>query len=146
MAKTNTWETDILNMVFLNLAASLIGDASGLQPAGTVGSLYISLHTADPGEGGTQLTSESGYTGYARVAVARTVGGWTVGTGTVSNAAGVTFPPCSGGSSTVTYFGVGTNSAGAGKLLYRGLLVAPQLITAGVNPFFTTGDLTVTEE
>jgi hypothetical protein len=58
----------------------------------------------------------------------------------------VTFPPCSGGSSTVLYFGVGASSSGAGKLLYRGLLVAPQLIMAGVNPFFAAGFLTVTEE
>jgi len=146
MSKTNTWETDLLLLVFNNVAVSLVGDASGLQPSGVAGSLYVSLHTADPGETGTQLTSETGYTSYARVAVARTVGGWTVGTGTVSNAGGVTFPACTGGSSTVTYFGVGTSSSGAGKLLYRGLLVTPQLITSGVQPFFTTGDLTVTED
>jgi hypothetical protein len=146
MSKTNQWESDLLSLLFVNTAVTLVGDAGGLQPSGAAGSLYISLHTGDPGEGGSQTTSETAYGSYARVAVARTVGGWTVGTGTVSNAAGVTFPTCSGGSSTVSYFGVGTDPSGAGKLLYRGSLTAPIAITAGVTPFFATGDLTVTEE
>lgn len=146
MAKTNTWETDLLSLLFNNVAASLIGDASGLQPSGVAGSLYISLHTSDPGEGGNQTSFEPTYTGYARVAVARTVGGWTVGTGTVSNAGGITFASCTGGSSTVSHFGVGTDLSGAGKLLYRGPLVAPLAVSAGVTPFFSTGDLVVTEE
>ena len=34
------------------------------------GSLYVSLHTADPGVGGGQNTNEATYSGYARVAVA----------------------------------------------------------------------------
>jgi hypothetical protein len=145
MAKTNSWETDILNLVFNNVAAALIGDASGLQPAATAGNLYVSLHTADPGEAADQTTNETNYTSYARIAVARTVGGWTVGTGTVSNAAGVTFPTCTGGTSTVTYFGIGTALSGAGKLLYRAELVTPQLVAAGVTPFFATGDLVINE-
>jgi hypothetical protein len=146
MAKTNAWESNILSLLFTNVAATLIGDAPGLQPSGTAGSLYISLHTADPGEGGNQTTSEPTYTGYARVGIPRTVGGWTVGIGTVSNAVAINFPPCTGGSSTVTYFGVGTDLAGVGKLLYRAALTAPQVITSGVFPFFAIGDLTVTED
>jgi hypothetical protein len=146
MSKTNTWETDLLNLLFNNTAVTLVGDASGLQPSGVAGSLYVSLHTSNPGEGGNQTSFESGYTSYARVAVARTAGGWTVGLGTVSNTAPVTFPVCSGGSSTVTYFGLGTDASGAGKLLYTAQMVAPLVVTAGVTPFFSTGDLTVTEE
>ncbi len=39
-----------------------VGDASGLQNSATAGSLYLSLHTSSPGEGGTQATNEIAYT------------------------------------------------------------------------------------
>ena len=59
MSKTNTWENDLLKLVFQNTSASLIGDATGLVGSGVAGSLYVSLHTADPGEAGDQTTSET---------------------------------------------------------------------------------------
>lgn len=68
----------ILDLLFNNEAATGIGDAGGLLPSAAAGNLYVSLHTADPGAGGDQTTNEAAYTSYARVAVARTVAGWTV--------------------------------------------------------------------
>lgn len=68
---------DMLELYFNNTAHADIGDASGLQPAATEGSIYVSLHTANPA-GGNQSTSEATYTGYARVAVGRNSGAWTV--------------------------------------------------------------------
>ena len=87
MSKSNTFENDLLKHVFNNDAIALVGDATGLRGSTVAGSLYVSLHTADPDEGGDQTTSETAYTTYARVAVARTAGGWTVSGNTVSNAA-----------------------------------------------------------
>ena len=52
--------------------ASLLANAGGSP----LTSLYVSLHTANPGATGNQTTSEAAYTSYARVAVARTSGGW----------------------------------------------------------------------
>jgi len=82
--------------------------------------LYVSLHTADPGAGGSQNTSEATYTSYARVAVARTTGGWTTSSLTpgsqVVNAGAITFPQCTGGSNTITHWGIGLSSSGAGTL------------------------------
>jgi archaellum component FlaG (FlaF/FlaG flagellin family) len=75
MSKSNTFETDLLGLIFNNTDITLIGDAAGLQNSATAGSLYVSLHTADPGEAGDQITNETAYTNYARVAVARTGGG-----------------------------------------------------------------------
>jgi hypothetical protein len=66
MSKSNTWENDLLLLVFNNTNASLIGDATGLRGSTTAGSLYLSLHTADPGEAGNQSTNEIAYTSYAR--------------------------------------------------------------------------------
>lgn len=58
---SNAAATAFLNLFFKNTAWANIGDASGLQPSGTAGSLYLSLHTSSPGEGGTQSTNEIAY-------------------------------------------------------------------------------------
>jgi len=137
MSKTNTWENDLLKLVFQNTSASLIGDATGLVGSGTAGSLYVSLHTADPGEAGDQTTSETSYTSYARVAVARG-GAWTITLNSVSPTANIDFPACTGGSATITHFGVGTSSSGAGKLLYKGTVTPNIAVATGVTPRMTT--------
>jgi hypothetical protein len=146
MSKGNTFENDLLLLIFNNTAAALIGDASGLQPSATAGSLYVSLHTGDPGEAGTQTTNECAYTSYARVAVARSGAGWTVSGNAVTNAALVQFPQCTGGSETATYFAIGTASSGTGKVLYRGALSASLAISSGIQPQFAAGDLDGTED
>ena len=146
MSKSNTFETDLLNLVFVNTDITLIGDAAGLQNSATAGSLYVSLHTADPDEAGTQTTNETAYTNYARVAVARTVGGWTVSGNTVSNAALVQFAQCGVTGATLTHFGVGTDASGAGKLLYSGALTSSLAVSSGIQPQFAAGDLDVTED
>ena len=146
MSKSNTWETELLQLVFNNTAAALIGDASGLQPSATAGSLYVSLHTSDPGEAGNQTTNECAYTSYARVAVARSGAGWTVSANAVTNAALVQFPQCTGGSETATHFAIGTASSGTGKVLYKGALSASLAISSGIQPQFGAGDLDGTED
>ena len=138
MSKTNTFENDLLLHLFNNSAITLVGDAAGLLPSAAPGSLYISLHTADPGEAGDQTTSETTYTSYARVAVARSGAGWTVSGNSVSPAAAINFPACTGSTSTVTHFGVGTASSGAGKMLYKGTVTPNIAVSNGVTPQLTT--------
>jgi len=144
MSASNSYENSILALTFTNTAFALVGDASGLQPSGTAGSLYVSLHTADPGEAGAQNTSESAYTNYARVAVARSGAGWTVSTNTVTNAGAVTFPACGVTGSTITHFGVGTASSGAGVLLFSG--TCSLVVSSGVTPAFAIGQLSVSAD
>ena len=145
MSATNAFETALLQHIFQNAAIANIGDATGLPPAATAGSLFVSLHTADPGETGTQSTSEATYTGYARQAVARTAGGWTVSGNNASNTAAVTFGPCTAGTSTITHFGIGTASSGAGNLLFKGALTASLTVTTVSNATqtFAPGQLDV---
>lgn len=139
MSKSNAWENDLLKLLFNNTDAANIGDATGLRGSTSAGSLHISLHTADPGEAGDQTTNEIAYTSYARVAVARSTGGWTVTNNSVSPVSAITFPAGTGGSGTATHFGVGTASSGAGKLLYSGT-VSPNIVCGnGVTPQLTTG-------
>ena len=146
MSKGNTFENELLLLVFNNTAIALIGDASGLQPSATAGSLYVALHTSDPGEAGTQTTNEAAYTSYARVAVARSGAGWTVTGNAVTNAALVQFPQCTGSSETETHFSIGTASSGTGKILYRGALSASLAVSSGIQPQFGAGDLDGTED
>jgi hypothetical protein len=149
MSLTNTAESDLLALIFQNTNMGLVGDATGLRGSSTAGSLYISLHSSDPGEGGSQTTNEISYTGYARVGVARNGSQWTV-SGTaptqVQNTNVILFGECTVGSATAAYFGVGTDSSGAGKLLISGQLTAPLAISVGITPQFAANQLTVTAD
>ena len=145
MSKSNAMENGILELVFKNTNFANVGDATGLRGATTAGSLFVSLHTADPGEAGTQTTSEITYTSYARVAVARSGSGFTVSANSVSPAATVTFPTGTGGSGTATHFGIGTSTSGAGVLLYKGA-IAPNIVTGNaITPSLTTASA-ITED
>lgn len=139
MSKSNVFENDLLLLVFNNTNISLVGDATGLRGSTVAGSLYVSLHTAEPGEAGDQTTNETAYTNYARVAVARSGAGWTVSTNSVSNAAAIAFALCGLTGATITHFGIGTDSSGAGKLLYSG-----PLGTVIQGPFTAKADDTIT--
>jgi hypothetical protein len=139
MSKSDACENSLLLLLFNNTNFANVGDATGVRGSTAAGSFYVSLHTADPAEGGNQASSEVAYGGYARVAVARTAGGFTVTGNSVSPAATITFPVGSSGSGTATHFGIGTASAGAGVLLYSGT-IAPNLpVGTGLTPSLSTG-------
>lgn len=144
MSLTNTAEQAFLDLLFLNTDWANIGDASGLQNSASAGSFYISLHSADPGETGNQTTSEVAYTSYARVAVARTSGGFTRTGSSMANTALVQFPQCTGSTATATHFGIGTDSSGTGNLIAKGALTSSLSISNGIQPQFAAGALTVT--
>lgn len=139
MSKGNTFENDLLLLLFNNTNIALVGDATGLRGSSVAGSLYVALHTADPGEAGDQTTSEATYTGYARVAVARSGAGWTVTGNAVENAGAITFGACTSGSETITHWSIGVASSGASKILYRG-----SLGTVIQGPFTAKADDTIT--
>jgi hypothetical protein len=142
MSKGNTFENDLLKLIFNATAIANIADNAASSP---LTNLYVSLHTADPGEAGDQTTSEATYTSYARVAVARTSGGFTVTGNSVSPAADIVFPAATGGTNTITHFAIGTASSGAGKLLYSGTVTPNISVSSGVTPRLTTAS-TVTED
>lgn len=141
MSMSNASETNLLNLLFNNTDWANVGDAAGLQNSAAAGSFYVALHTADPGDAGNQSTNEVSYTGYVRVAVARTAGGWTVSGNQVSNTATVQFGECTAGSATATHFSVGLLTSGAGDILYSGSLSASRSISSGITPLFNAGAL-----
>jgi len=133
-----------LGFILQGLDASQINLADNAASS-PLTNLYVSLHTADPGEAGDQSTSEATYTSYARVAVLRTSGGWTVTNNSVSPVANIDFSNCTGGTNTITYFGVGTASSGAGVLYYSGTVTPSISVSSGVTPRLTTAS-TITED
>jgi len=142
MSKSNVYENDLLKLIFNATAIGNIADNAATSP---LTNLYVSLHTADPGEAGDQSTSEIAYTSYARVAVARTSGGWTVTANSVSPASAINFPAGTGGTGTATHFGVGTDASGTGKLLYSGTITPNIICGNGITPQLTTAS-TISEE
>lgn len=143
MSLTNQAETDLLKLLFNNTAWANVGDAAGLQPSAAAGSMFVSLHTADPTETGSQTSSEATYTSYARIAVARSAGGWTISGNNASNTAAVTFPAATGGSNTITHFGIGSDLSGAGNLFASGALDSSLAVSSGITPEFAIGELDV---
>lgn len=143
MSKGNTFENDFLALIFNATPIANMADNAASSP---LTNLYVSLHTADPGEAGGQATSECAYGSYARVAVPRSNVGWTVSGNQVQNAALVQAPQCASGSESITHFAIGTVSSGAGKVLYKGALSAPLSVSAGIQPQFPAGTLTITED
>ncbi len=146
MSATDAFETALVSLIFTNTSAANIGDATGLRGSNTAGSFYISLHTGDPGESGSQTTSEANYTSYARVAVARSGAGWTISGANAVNAAIISFPACTGGTSNVTHFGIGANTSGTGSLFFSGALSSSLAVSNGITPAFAIGTLTITAD
>jgi hypothetical protein len=142
VSKGNTFENDILALIFNATAIANIADNAASAP---LTSLYVSLHTGDPGDAGNQTTSECAYGSYARTAVARTSGGWTVSGNSVSPTANIDFIAATSGTETAQYAAVGTASSGSGKILYSGPISPNISISSGVTPRLTTAS-TITEE
>lgn len=134
-----TFCNDLLKLIFNATSIANIADNTATSP---LTNLYLALHTADPTSSGNQTSNEVSYTGYARVAVARTTGGFTVTSNSVSPVSTPSFPACTGGTATATFMSIGTASSGSGKILYAGPLSVSIVISTGVTP---TPGATVTE-
>lgn len=143
MSKGDTFENDFLKLIFNATAIANIADNAAASP---LTQLFVSLHTSDPGETGNQTTGEIAYTGYARQAVNRNTGGFTVTANSVSPVANIDFPEMTGGAGgTVTFAVIGTASSGTGKILWSGAVTPSIVVATGVTPRYKTTS-TVTED
>lgn len=155
MAKTTKFAAALLELILNNVPLAGIGDATGLRGSSADGSLYVALHTADPGEAGNQSTNEISYTGYARIAVARNPSSkkWTVtedagdSRGEAVNVDAILFGEMTGGTGgTATHFSVGEDPSGAGDILYKGALTPNIAVATAVQPRIPAGDALITED
>ena len=143
MPKSTSASNSILALIFNATTWADIAENDSSSPATN---LYLSLHTADPGVGGAQTTNETSYTNYARIAIARTTGGWDVpSSGATANAALAQFAQCGASGATLTHVAIGTASSGAGLVLYAGALTSSLAVANGIQPQFAAGALDVTE-
>ncbi len=138
MSIADATENAILALIFNATAWANYADNAASAPQTNIAT---ALHTADPGDAGSQSTSEAAYTSYARTNVARSSSGFAVsGTGptSVSPVASITFPQGSGGTGTVTHFSFGKTGGGATPILYSGT-VTPNIVTGnGITPQLST--------
>ncbi len=136
MSKGNATENDTLNAIVRGVDPSWRANANR----------YIALHTADPGEGGSQTTNECAYGGYARVAVTAATGFTAASGGQLENADLIAFDECTSGSETIRYVSIGTALSGAGQILYSGALTANRDVSSGITPQFAAGALVAQED
>ena len=137
MSKSSSFENSLLLLIFNGTAITGIAQ----NASSPLTNLYVALHSADPGNGGSQTTNEvttGQYSNYARQLVARTSGGWIVTNSQVKPASDISFLASSGGTgTTVTYFSVGTAASGAGVILYSGIIQPTIVVATGVQPKLT---------
>lgn len=147
-SKSNSLENSILLLIFNNTDIADLGDASGVQGSAADGSLYIRLFNTDTVDDST-VGTEATYTGYVSggVAIARTVGGFTVVDNNVTNAAQFAYGECTVGTETLRYFGVfKDNSTGTeSHRLYWGQLPSDLIVSIGSIPTIPAGYLNVNE-
>ena len=139
MSIGDTTENAILNLVFSATAWVNYADNAASAPQTNIG---IGLSTADPTDSGTASSSETTYTSYTRVNVARSTGFNAASGGSISPASNIDFPAGTGGSGTVTHFTTAKSNAtpptGAQTILWSGT-VTPNIVTGnGVTPRLTT--------
>ncbi len=143
MPKSTSFANSLLELI---LKATTFADFAENDTSSPATFLYISLHTADPGIGGSQLTNETAYTNYDRVAVARTAGGWTIVDEEAANAALIQFPQCGVTGATVTHVAIGkADLPAAGLVIWAGALAASLAVANLIQPQFSAGALTVAE-
>lgn len=147
-SKKDSFEDALLKLIFQNTNIANIGDTTGLRGSGTAGNLYIALYTAAPTDGAAG--TETVYTNYARVAVARDNTKWTV-SGTTptncANAAAITFAQCGATGATLVAFAIckaGTRDID--DAIYWGDLTSNLVVSNGITPEFAIGDLDVYED
>jgi hypothetical protein len=146
MSATDVFENGLLSLIFENANYANVGDATGLRGSSTAGVFYVSLHTADPGETGNQTTNETAYTNYLRSggSVARSTAGWSVASGVADNDGVITYATGGASGATLTNFGIGSDSTGAGNLFMKGALTSNLAVSSGITPSFAAGALDIT--
>jgi len=144
MPKSTSVCDSIIDLIFHGTAWADIAENDSSTP---LTSYWIGLHTANPGVGGSQLTSEATYGSYARKEVTRNIGGWENSSGgETSNAAILQFIEATAGATNeIQYISIGKASSGAGLVLYVGELASYRTISEGIQPQFNANALVVRE-
>lgn len=143
-SKKDNFENALLLLIFNNTTVSGIG-SDGLRASTTAGSLYVALYKSAPSD--SAAGTETTYTNYARVAVARSSGGWTVSGNQVQNAATISFPNCGATGDTITHFAIcKAGTGGVDDAIYWSTLNTNKTVANGDTISFAAGAITLTED
>jgi hypothetical protein len=117
----------------------------GIDPSYRAGAIqYLALFTGDPGETAS-LAAEANYTGYVRVPLTKATA-WTDGGSTFTNAALVQFGACTAGTNALTHFAVVDTASGAVAQMIKGALSSTLNVSAGIQPQFSPGSLSISAD
>jgi hypothetical protein len=140
MSLSNVTETAVLSALL-----------QGTDPSYRAGTTqYLALFTADPSEPAS-LAAEANYTGYARVALTK-ASAWNNGGGNgaaFTNAALIQFGACTAGTNAITHFAVvdtGPASGTAVNMMISGALTSTLNVSAGIQPQFSIGSVSVSAD
>lgn len=134
MSLSNATEADILDVLL-----------RGLDPSYRAGATqYLAMFTADPSETGS-IADEADYTGYARVALTKS-SAWTGTASPFTNAALIQFGACTAGTNALTHFAVVDTASGAVNMMISGALSATLNVSAGIQPQFASGVLSISAD
>jgi len=134
MSLSNSTEADILDALL-----------RGLDPSYRAGATqYLAMFTADPSETGS-IADEADYTGYARVALTKS-SAWTGTSSPFTNAALIQFGACTAGTNALTHFAVVDTASGAVNMMISGALSATLNVSAGIQPQFAIGALSISAD
>jgi hypothetical protein len=136
MSLSNGTENSILDLIF---SATTWANYAINATASPETNIVTTLNTADPGDTGFMNTSESAYTNYVRVNVARSNGFNAASGGAVSPAAAISFASSGASGTTITHFTWGKSGGGASVYLFSGTVTPNIAIGAsGITPQLTT--------
>lgn len=125
--------------------AALAMFLQGTDPSYRAGATqYLALFTADPTESAS-LAAEADYTGYARVALTK-ASAWNTGANPFTNANLIQFGACTAGTNALTHFAVVDTASGAVNMMISGALSATLNVSAGIQPQFAAGALSVSAD
>jgi hypothetical protein len=143
MPKSTVTCNNIVNLMYRATAWANVADNAASSP---LTNTHVGLHTADLTAGtNSQAQNETGYTNYARQAVARSTGWAAASGGATQNAATISFPQCGVTGATLTHVSTGVGSSGATAVWHYGALNSSLAVANGITPQFAAGALTVTE-
>lgn len=135
---SDTTEANILKLVFQAVTWADYGVSAGSGTPETT--INVSLNTGSSiSDTDTMATNEISYTGYARLAPARSAVGWSITGSTINPAAALTFGLMTAGTGgTVQSFTTGKSGGGAAVVLWGGSVSPSITVSNGVTPQLTT--------
>lgn len=131
---------DAKGTIWENLSLDVLYGASAFTAPG---SIYVGLHTGDPGEAGA--ANEVSGNGYARGTIPNTGAYWPAASNGAKAFAGTTtFGTASASWGTLSYWST-WGAAAAGTMFHYGTLTTPTAITTGMAPYIGPNGITINE-